>query len=972
MLKLAGCRVDRKGQFVYNGIVRKERQKRVYIKVKRAQTAILLAVLLSWLSLGVPVRAQVDPAVALLARMTAQEKVGQLFIVAFWGRNPASDSWIGKLIREHKIGGVVLLTSNSNLSNQDVDTPASVAALCGRLQTMALSEAASRIPLFIAVDHEGDGFPYTRITNGVTPLPNPMAIGATWDTRYAEQVGEIVGRELAAMGINMLLGPVVDVLDDPRPGNRGDVGSRVFGGDPYWVGEMGRAYIRGVHVGSADEAHPAGRVLTVAKHFPGHGGSDRLPDEEVATVDKSLQELKRVELAPFFAVTNPKDPAGLDRTDALMSSHIRYRGFYGDIRQFTRPISFDAESMQALLSLSQFREWRKDGVIVSDSLGVPAVRKYFDPQLRTFPHRQIAREAFLAGNDLLVLSQFSLVFDLLQHYTNVIEVLAYFRQAYERESAFAARVDEAVLRILRLKLKLYPELSPEEVLSAPEQQIGFGEGTAIVEEVARKAATVLYPTEDSLPRSPRRDEDILILIEERMVKECYDAFPECEPHPLIPVDALQEAILRLYGPEGTGQVDPARVNTRTFAELKAFLTLPGNEQLTEAIPQPTPEGEPPGEEGQVGLNELLQEAEWIVFCMLEPASWYPDSDALQLFLAQDAQRIYEANVVVLAYTVPYYLDATEISKLTAYYVFYSKVWPFIEISARMLFGEVRPQGRSPVSIEGTYYDLTTQLSPDPAQQIELELLHPAAFSALVPVTLRVRTGSIRDRNGHPVPDGTQVRFIARDSSSRQEIASAEGLTVGGMAEVDLLIDRPAPLVVVASSGDVQESLALAFDALPPPTSTPLPATSVPTPVATPTVEPTATSTPTSVPTRPVELPQTPAVPSNPPASGLRPGHWAGRPFDLLGALVGIIAAAGLGYLGWGRRADLPRRVRLVVLAWVGGAAGYLVFGLGWAWVEQWIGWPTWIVSGALALLGAFVPAWAAGPGARRALERRAR
>jgi len=77
----------------------------------------------------------------------------------------------------------------------------------------------------------------------------------------------------------------------------------------------------------------------------------------------------------------------------MMSTHIRYRGFYGDIRQFTRPISFDAESMQAVLDLPGFREWREGGIMVSDSLGVLAVRKYFDPQLATFPHRQIAREA---------------------------------------------------------------------------------------------------------------------------------------------------------------------------------------------------------------------------------------------------------------------------------------------------------------------------------------------------------------------------------------------------------------------------------------------------------------------------------------------------------------------------------------------------------------------------------------------------
>ena len=99
-------------------------------------------------------------------------------------------------------------------------------------------------------------------------------------------------------------GPVVDVLERPRPEGSGDINIRSFGGSPFWVGQLGRAYIRGVHQGGA------GRVLTIAKHFPGHGASDRLPDDEVATVNKSLGELRRSDLVPFFAITQP-DPSDL-------------------------------------------------------------------------------------------------------------------------------------------------------------------------------------------------------------------------------------------------------------------------------------------------------------------------------------------------------------------------------------------------------------------------------------------------------------------------------------------------------------------------------------------------------------------------------------------------------------------------------------------------------------------------------------
>jgi len=117
--------------------------------------------------------------------------------------------------------------------------------------------------------------------------------------------GRCSGQELSALGINFLLGPSLDVLDLPKIEITSNLGTRTFGGDPFWVGEMGRAYIRGVHQGSN------GKLAVAAKHFPGYGGSDRLPEEEVATVRKSLDELKSFDLAPFFAL--PEMPYPLKR-----------------------------------------------------------------------------------------------------------------------------------------------------------------------------------------------------------------------------------------------------------------------------------------------------------------------------------------------------------------------------------------------------------------------------------------------------------------------------------------------------------------------------------------------------------------------------------------------------------------------------------------------------------------------------------
>ena len=292
---------------------------------------------------------------------------------------------------------------------------------------------------------------------------------------------------------------------NPRSSGQGDIGTRAFGGDPWWVGQMGRAYVEGVHQGSN------GRVATVAKHFPGHGGSDRLPDEEVATVDKSLQELKRIELVPFFAVTHDDGhPEAV--TDALMSSHIRYRGFQGNPLggQFTAPISFDAEGMGAILDLPELAGWQQRGLIVSDSLGVPAVRKYFDPSLSSFPHRRVAKEAFLAGNDLLLLSQFDLNNIWADQLANMRDTIAYFREEYQANPAFAARVDEAVVKILQLKLKLYPTFALSESLFEGAVRVPAdkalevcGQGVRVTQRIANQAVTLLYPDANVLP-APRQ------------------------------------------------------------------------------------------------------------------------------------------------------------------------------------------------------------------------------------------------------------------------------------------------------------------------------------------------------------------------------------------------------------------------------------------------------------------------------------
>lgn len=883
----------------------------------------------------------------MLTSMTTADKVGQLFLVTFEGTEAGLTSEVAHLVQVLRVGGVILSPEDGNFVN-DVSAPGQVLSMTTSLQALAFSESApvtltrslpvtvtapvgaieggeptesvtlttimtfteaitmpaQEIPLLIAVLQEGDDRRFTALRGGFTALPSNMAVGATWSESSAETFGRIVGQELSAVGVNLLLGPSLDVLDNPRPGLSGDLGTRTFGGDPYWVGQMGRAYIRGVHLGSD------GRVATVGKHLPGLGASDRSLEEEISTADRSLADLRLIELPPFFAVTQRE--AITDTADALMTAHIRYRGFQGNIRHVTQPISLHPQGLQEIMAQPELVPWRQaDGVLVSDSLGVPAVRRYYSPELVSFPHRQVAMDAFLAGNDLLNLSRFSLTDSWDDQARNIEDTILFFQTRYEADESFRARVDQSVRRILKLKRRICSQFALDSCAGSEEALAVVGNSQAAVAQIAGEAITLLYPSANELavrlPRPPRLDENVLIFTDVREARDC----DLCPPfYPLGP-RTLEDMILRLYGPEATGQVDPARITSYTFSDLRNFLQF-----------------------GTPDLDATIRDADWIVFAMLDYApDEVPSSAALKQFLREWTVGLETQNVVVIAYEAPYYLDTTEVSKLTAYFGVFGKTESFVDVSIRALFREFVPTGRPPVTVDGVGYDLARQLSPDPAQVISVLWADQPALVEGTPAPvhldvgdpLRIRTGVILDRNGNPVPDGTPVIFhyVYLDEGLGGQ---APATTTDGVAETVLTLEHAGVLEIRATSDPAQSSLPLQVvnqgetTTIQTPTPTPTP-TSTPTPTPTFTPTPTLTSTPTPTPTL---TPTPPPAPTPPPQPRVR---WA----DLLLALAGAVAASGL-ILGVGRALRLQSRAsgplwRAVLWSGVCSLAGYVYYGL---------------------------------------------
>lgn len=781
--------------------------------VRRALLACLLGALILGTLAGPSqeARAQslVPPAAVreVFQKMTAEERVGQLFLVTFLGNDTSAKSQVYDLIVNHHVGGVVLSAANDNF----VQAPSTVDGayeLTSALQQIEWNTALNPpvdartnqpmphqyVPLFIAMSQEGDGPPSDQILSGLTPLPSEMAIGATWMPDLANQAGNVMGSELSALGINMYFGPSLDVLQNPNAMPTNDLGVGVFGGNPYWVSVLGSAYVNGLHAGSN------GRLLVVPEHFPGAGNADRATDQEVATVRTPLDQLKQAELLPFFAVTGDASVPG-GTADGLLLSHIRYEGFQGPIRPTTKPVSFDAQALASILAIKEFDTWRqKGGLIISDNLGTTAVKQFYTTGT-DFPARTVARDAFVAGSDLLYLGNI-VSSDQPDTYSTVLQILAFFAQKYRDDPAFAQRVDASVLRILSLKYRLYGSLSFTAVVPDREGLATVGRSQQATLNVAGAAASLLSPQARDLatvlPNPPQVKDRIVFFTDSYQVQQCST----CPMQSVPEVQAFENAVTQLYGPQsGNQSSSPFRMSSYSFKDLSDYLA-----------------GKSPAY-----LAEDLSSANWVILSFMGGEG---QAQLVSNFLSGQQDLLRNKRVILFAFGAPYYLDATDISRLTAYYALYGKGPPFVAVAARLLFQEITPIGSSPVSIQGLGYDLTSVTLPDPNQIIPLNLDFttgpvatnmPTSAPTAVPLyrigdTIGIRAGPIKDQNGKTVPDGTVVHFSMTVTGEGGGIVQqADAVTTQGTARVSFGLDKPGLLQIKAESDPAKLSEVLQLD-----------------------------------------------------------------------------------------------------------------------------------------------------------------
>lgn len=346
------------------------------------------------------------------ALMTLEQKVGQLFVIrpdqldmklAFDEINDPDAEGVKELteemketLRKYPAGGFALFGKNIASPGQLKKFTSDLAQACAAAPVMAVDEEGGRVARIA----NAKGFDVPR-------FESMHSLGKSLSPGKVRGAASAIGAYIREYGFNMDFAPVADVNTNP---DNVVIGSRAFGESPALVSAMVSAYLDGLH-----EHCIAGSI----KHFPGHGDTKNDTHTGRVVVDKTWDELLRVELVPFFE--------NFDKADSVMVSHITLRNVTKD----ALPAALSYELVTGKLR----NELGYRGVVITDALSMGAVKK-------EYKSAEAAVLAFKAGCDILLMPW---------DYTGAFNGIL---TAVKEGGISQSRLDESVARILKLKKKI--------------------------------------------------------------------------------------------------------------------------------------------------------------------------------------------------------------------------------------------------------------------------------------------------------------------------------------------------------------------------------------------------------------------------------------------------------------------------------------------------------------------------------------
>ncbi len=383
-----------------------------------------------------PFNAMATPwADSIFQSMTLEEKIGQLFsIAAYSNKDETHKKKVLELIQKHHVGGLTFFQGG----------PIRQAMLTNDYQK------ASKIPLMIAIDGE---WGLSMRLDSTVKYPWQMTLGAIQDDSLIYEMGLQVAEQFRRLGVHVNFAPVVDVNNNP---NNPVIFARSFGENKYNVAEKGIAYMKGMQ---------AGGLLANAKHFPGHGDTDKDSHKTLPVVNYDRARLDSVELYPFKEIIK----SGIG---SMMTAHLYLPKLTAD----KKASSLTKEIVDTMLQ----QQLGFGGLIFTDGLNMGGVAKYQASE-------EIDLQALIAGNDVLLLSQ------------DVPKAIELIKVALEDGRLTQAAIDRSVRKVLRAKEWLNIQYGDSVKLANLYEELNQAKYEYLNRQLSEASLTVVRNKENRIP-----------------------------------------------------------------------------------------------------------------------------------------------------------------------------------------------------------------------------------------------------------------------------------------------------------------------------------------------------------------------------------------------------------------------------------------------------------------------------------------
>ncbi len=433
-------------------------------------------------------------AISIIQNMTNEELLGQVFFVGYIGQSPSKE--IIEWITERNLGGLKIFTRN-------ISSLVSLGSDIGKMQSQALNGRFG-IPMFVATDQEGGWVRHIQFQSSETP--GNMALGAANNLEDALLSGYYMGMELISLGINMNFGPTVDIT---YPYTTAGIGPRSFSSDPVLAGMLATAFFKGME---------SAGVISVAKHYPGHGGAEDDSHGSLPEVSITFEELWETDLLPYRFLIK-------EGLNGIMGGHLAFPQIIDE----TIPATVSSYFMQDVLrDMLDF-----DGVLLTDDL------EMYGASQGKFDLSAICRDAILAGNDMVLIS-----------HTPGLQIRTYERLLHLMifDEVFFERVKESATRIILVKLESLKDVTfvlPN--VDLIKENIPFPEATDFFFNSSFRAVTTVR--EENIPYIQQGERILLVSQLDEFFEYGLEKYPDADTysfnlHPIQYSDYEDRAAIR--------------------------------------------------------------------------------------------------------------------------------------------------------------------------------------------------------------------------------------------------------------------------------------------------------------------------------------------------------------------------------------------------------------------------------------------